>query len=145
MHTGREVVGSMARGGQGEPLALAQALAHPYSLAWVRCIAAWVSQVCRDVPAVHEQAEAAIALPTAQGFPLWTAMGMIFCGWVLPLQGQSAAGMALLRFLCGAILSLCFLLRVSSRKRSQPVRLLPRCNQTHDMAEEMYGAANRTP
>ena len=26
---------------------MAQALAHPYSLAWARCIAAWVYQFCR--------------------------------------------------------------------------------------------------
>ena len=42
-----------------EALALAHALAHPHSLALARCWVAMVSQCRRDVPAVHEQAEAA--------------------------------------------------------------------------------------
>ena len=52
-----------------EALALADALSHPFSLAFARCWAAYVSQFRRDVPAVHEQAEAAVALATEQGFP----------------------------------------------------------------------------
>jgi hypothetical protein len=52
-----------------EALTLAHALAHPYSLAFARCWAAMVSQLRRDVPVVHKQAEAAVALATAQGFP----------------------------------------------------------------------------
>jgi predicted ATPase len=76
---------------------LAHALAHPYSLAWARFWAAIVSQVRRDVPAVHEHAEAAIALATAQGFPEWAAGGTSLHGWALALQGQGAAGLAQLR------------------------------------------------
>ena len=78
-------------------LALAQELAHPYSLAHARCVAACISQVHRDVPTVHEQAEAAVALATAQGFPLWVAWGMIYRGWALAMQGQGEAGMAQVR------------------------------------------------
>jgi len=37
-------------------LALAHELSHPYSLAWAQCYAAYVSQFCRDMPAVQEQA-----------------------------------------------------------------------------------------
>jgi hypothetical protein len=58
-----------------EALALAHALAHPYSLAFAQWWAAWVSQFRRDVPAVHEHAEAAVALSTEQGFPQWAAIG----------------------------------------------------------------------
>jgi predicted ATPase len=43
---------------------------------------------------VHEHAEAAVALTTAQGFPLWVAIGTIFCGWARAMQGQGEAGMA---------------------------------------------------
>jgi predicted ATPase len=78
-------------------LALAHELAHPYSLAHVRCVAACISQVHRDVPAVHEQAEAAVALATEQGFPLWVALGTIFRGWALAMQGQGEAGLAQIR------------------------------------------------
>src|SRR5262245_9974284 len=80
-----------------EALALAHALVHPYSLAFARGWVASVSQCRRDVPAVHEQAEAAIALSTAQGFPLWAAHGTIFRGWALAMQGQGAEGMAQVR------------------------------------------------
>ena len=71
-----------------EALALAHALSHPYSLAWARCWAAFVFQFRRDVPAVHEQAEAAVALSTVQDFPLWTASGTSLRGWALAMQGQ---------------------------------------------------------
>ena len=56
-------------------LALAYELSHPYSLAFARCLAAAVAQYCRDVLTVHEYAEAAVALSTEQGFPLWVAYG----------------------------------------------------------------------
>jgi predicted ATPase len=51
----------------------------------------------RDVPAVHEQAEAAVALATAQGFPVYAAMGTSLRGWALALQGQGEAGLAQVR------------------------------------------------
>jgi tetratricopeptide (TPR) repeat protein len=77
-----------------EALALAHELSHPYNLAWARCWAAIVSQFRRDVPATHEQAEAAVALTTTQGFPYWAAMGMSMRGWALALQGQGEEGIA---------------------------------------------------
>ena len=77
-----------------EALTLAQALAHPFSLAFARAMAAWVYQFCRNVPAVHEQAEAAVALSTAQGFPFWAAQGTSLRGWALAMQGQGEAGLA---------------------------------------------------
>jgi predicted ATPase len=76
---------------------LAHELAHPYNLAQVRVHAAFVSQYRRDVPAVHEHAEAAVALATAQGFPLWAAWGTSLRGWALALRGQGEAGLAQLR------------------------------------------------
>jgi predicted ATPase len=80
-----------------EALALAHELSHPYSLAFARFWAAWVSQVRRDVPAVHEHAEAAVVLSTEQSFPLWTATGTSLRGWALAMQGQGEAGMAQVR------------------------------------------------
>ena len=76
---------------------MAHALSHPYSLAYARCWAACVSQFRRDVPAVHEQAEAAVALATEQGFPLWAALGTSLRGWALAMQGQGEEGMAQVR------------------------------------------------
>ena len=80
-----------------DALALAHALSYPYSLAFARCWAAFVSQFRRDVPAVHEQAEAAVTLSTEQGFPFWAAAGTIFRGWALAMQGQGEEGMAQVR------------------------------------------------
>src|SRR5207245_10484603 len=80
-----------------EALALAHALAHPFSLAFARCWVAIAWQCRRDVPAVHEQAAAAVALSTAQGFPLWAAMGTGLRGWALAMQGQGEAGLAQVR------------------------------------------------
>jgi predicted ATPase/class 3 adenylate cyclase len=77
-----------------DALTLAHELSHPFSLAYARCHAAWVLQFRRDVPAVHKQAEAAVALSTAQGFPLWAALGTILRGWALAMQGQGEAGLA---------------------------------------------------
>jgi predicted ATPase len=76
---------------------LAHALSHPFSLAFAQCWVAYVSQWCRDVPAVHEHAEAAFALATAQGLSFWEAWGTSFRGWALTMQGQDEEGMALVR------------------------------------------------
>jgi class 3 adenylate cyclase/predicted ATPase len=80
-----------------DALALAHALSHPFSLALAWCYEAYVSQFRRDVPAVHDHAEAAVTLATAQGFPLWAAWGTSVRGWALALQGQGEEGMAQVR------------------------------------------------
>jgi predicted ATPase len=80
-----------------EALTLAQELSHPYSLAFVRCLASWIHQWRRDVPAVHEQAEAAIALSTELGFTQWAAQGTILRGWALVIQGQGEEGLTQVR------------------------------------------------
>jgi predicted ATPase len=78
-------------------LALAHELSDPYSLAWARSMAAIASQHRRDVPATYEHAEAAVALSTAQGFPLYAAYGTSLRGWALAMQGQGEEGMAQVR------------------------------------------------
>jgi class 3 adenylate cyclase/predicted ATPase len=80
-----------------EALALAHELSHPYSLAFAWCYAAIVSQFRPDVPAVQEQAEAAVALSTEQGFPQWVAHGTILRGWALAMRSQGDEGMAQVR------------------------------------------------
>ena len=79
-----------------DALTLAHELSHTFSLAFAWCWAAFVSQMRRDVPAVHEQAEAAVTLSTEQGFPIYAALGTSLCGWALAMQGQGEAGLALL-------------------------------------------------
>jgi predicted ATPase/class 3 adenylate cyclase len=80
-----------------DALALAHELSHPFSLAYARWVAAIVYQCRRDVPAVHEQAEAAVTLSTEQGFTLWVAVGTILRGWALAMQGQGEEGRAQVR------------------------------------------------
>jgi predicted ATPase len=80
-----------------DALTLAHGPGPPYSRAQARCWAAYVSQFCRDVPAVHRQGEAAVALATEKGFPFWGAAGTILRGWALVIQGQGEAGMAEVR------------------------------------------------
>ena len=45
----------------------------------------------------RRQAEAAIALASAQEFPQWLAVGMHARGWALAMQGQGEEGMAQMR------------------------------------------------
>jgi predicted ATPase len=80
-----------------EALALAQRLSHPFSLAFARCMAAVLAQLRRDVLAVYEHAEAAVALATEQGLPLWVAQGTSLRGWALAMQGQGEEGIAQVR------------------------------------------------
>ncbi len=80
-----------------DALALAHELSHPFSLGFARWWAAIVSQFCRDVPAAYEQAEAAVALSTEQGFPQWAAMGRSLHGRALAMQGQGEEGLAQIR------------------------------------------------
>ena len=77
-----------------EALALAHEQPHPHSLAGARCWAAYVYQFRWDVPAVYEQAEAAVALSIEQGFPFWAAAGTILRGWALAMQGQGEEGLS---------------------------------------------------
>ena len=80
-----------------DTLALAHELSHPFSLAFARCWAAFVSQLRRDVSAVHEHAEAAVVLATEQGFTQWAALGTSLRGWALAMQGQGEEGLAQIR------------------------------------------------
>jgi predicted ATPase len=77
-----------------EALALAQTLAHPYSLAFAEQYTAWLHHRCHDAPAVQAHAEALLSLATAQGFRLWVAQGTFWRGWGLAMQSQAAAGLA---------------------------------------------------
>jgi DNA-binding winged helix-turn-helix (wHTH) protein/predicted ATPase len=77
-----------------DALAVARQRGHPFSQIFALTFAAFFHQFRREAPRTQEQAEAAIRLATAQGFPFWFAMGMIMRGWALAAQGQRAAGMA---------------------------------------------------
>jgi TOMM system kinase/cyclase fusion protein len=128
-----------------EALALAHALAHPFSLAHALVHAAFVSQFRRDVPAVHEQAEATVALATAQGFPEWAALGICLRGWALALQGQGEAGLAQVRQGIAAVRAtgaaflvpyLCTLLADVADRLGQPADGLQALAEAHTLVEQ---------
>lgn len=80
-----------------EALALAQELAHPYTLAWAMNFATIVHHLRRDPLRTRVQAEALIALASEQGFPFWVAAGMCFRGSALMEEGQEEEGMTQIR------------------------------------------------
>ena len=80
-----------------EALALAQDVAHPFSLGFALFFAAQLHHHRREVQATQARAEAAITLSRAQGFPTWLANGTILQGWALAAQGQGEAGVAQIR------------------------------------------------
>jgi predicted ATPase len=80
-----------------EALALAQTLAHPQSLAFAQHWAAFLHHHLREAPAVQAQAEALLALATAQEFPLFAGLGTCWQNWALAVQSQDAVGLAQLR------------------------------------------------
>jgi TOMM system kinase/cyclase fusion protein len=80
-----------------EALTLAQELSHPFSLAVALDYAAMLHQFRREPQAVHERAEAAIALCTEQGFAYYLAWGMTMQGWARVAQNQDKGGMTQIR------------------------------------------------
>ncbi len=77
-----------------EALDLAQELSHPSTLAITLIFTALTYQFQREGQRVQTQADAAIALATAQGFPLPLALGTFLRGWALTMYGQGEEGIA---------------------------------------------------
>ncbi|MGA9722128.1 MAG: adenylate/guanylate cyclase domain-containing protein [Candidatus Binatus sp.] len=80
-----------------DALRLAQQLSHPYSLAYVKGIAAAFHQFRKDVEVTQGLADASLALATEHGFPFWSAFQTILLGWVLVKQGKADEGIAHMR------------------------------------------------
>jgi DNA-binding NtrC family response regulator/predicted ATPase/class 3 adenylate cyclase len=80
-----------------DALAIAQELAHPFSVAYALTVAAWVHQFRREVSRIHALTEALLALCREQGFGLHLTNGTILQGWALAEQGQAEAGTAQMR------------------------------------------------
>ncbi|MDX6007666.1 adenylate/guanylate cyclase domain-containing protein [Cupriavidus necator] len=77
-----------------EAIALAQRLSHPFSLAHTLCLVAELHQFRRDPQLTHDCADAAIALSTEQGFPLWLAWATVLSGWAHAEMGRQQEGIA---------------------------------------------------
>src|SRR5262249_46353326 len=77
-----------------EAITLAQELSHPISLAAALDYAAFMHCYRREGHATQERAEAAMALASEKGFPVFVALGMFMRGWALAVQGQGEEGIA---------------------------------------------------
>ena len=80
-----------------EALTLAREYASPHRLVWALIYAAGVQVLRREPQHVHQLAEEACALATAQEFLLLTAAAMFYQGEALAMQEQYAEGLARLR------------------------------------------------
>ena len=75
-----------------EALTLARQLAQPFSLAFALDWAAWLHHLRREPQATQDQAEAAMALCTEQGFAQLLAFGQLLRGWALTARQQGEDG-----------------------------------------------------
>ncbi|QUN32446.1 AAA family ATPase (plasmid) [Cupriavidus sp. KK10] len=80
-----------------EALTLARKLAHPFGLGQALVFMAQLHQLRREAQLAQQCSEAAIALSTEQGFPLWLAWATVLQGWALATQGNSDQGIAQMR------------------------------------------------
>lgn len=83
-----------ARARSEEALALARKSSDPFGLALCLIFAAELHQYRREVQLARECADAAIALSSDQGFPLYLGWGTILRGWALAEQGSHEEGIA---------------------------------------------------
>jgi predicted ATPase/class 3 adenylate cyclase len=77
-----------------EALTLVQALAHPFSIAYVQLWVALLYHHRRETQNMQEMTDTALAWSTEQGFPYWTSQGTALQGWLRAQQGQVTAGIA---------------------------------------------------
>jgi len=80
-----------------EAIALAQELAHPYTLVYALYNAAILHCLRREAPAAQAQAEALMGLARQHEFPDRAVRGTVLRGWALAAQGQRAEGIAQMR------------------------------------------------
>jgi class 3 adenylate cyclase/predicted ATPase len=75
-----------------EAMALAQQIAHPFSLGFALFFAAVLHLCRREVRLTQERAAAVMSLAKEQGFQYWIDGGSIYHGWALAQQGQGKEG-----------------------------------------------------
>jgi class 3 adenylate cyclase/tetratricopeptide (TPR) repeat protein len=80
-----------------EALAMAHALAHPYSMVEALRLSARLHAHRREWQTAQAYAEVLLALATEHGFARYAALGAFFRGWALAAQGQGAEGIAQMR------------------------------------------------
>jgi len=77
-----------------QALAFAQALGHPFSLAYVLCFSTWLYHDCRDLAKAQGMIEHALVLLQKHSFPHWQLMAQILQGRLIAAQGETTQGIA---------------------------------------------------
>jgi predicted ATPase len=80
-----------------EALALAQALSHPYSLAFAGVFVTVLHQIRREARVAQETAESMIALCAEHGFTQFLAYATVLRGWAMAEQRRNEEGIAQLQ------------------------------------------------
>jgi class 3 adenylate cyclase/predicted ATPase len=78
-------------------LTLAQEVAHPFSMAYVRLLIALLHSRRREGQATYDRSEATLVLSTEHGFPIWILLGTFMRGYALVMLGQGEEGIAQMR------------------------------------------------
>jgi predicted ATPase/transcriptional regulator with XRE-family HTH domain len=86
---------ALERSQQG--IALAERVAHPFSLAFALAFGAMVRLFRREPEPARATAEAGIAVSAEHGYPLFRGMSTFIHGWALTEQGQLDDGIAQMR------------------------------------------------
>ena len=77
--------------------ALAEDLAHPYTVSSAVHFTAGLHQFRREEQAVREQASKLMTLSTDQGFPFFLVSACVYQGWSVAIQGRGEEGLALMQ------------------------------------------------
>ena len=80
-----------------EAQTVVQTVDHSYSRGLVHFFAAWFSQLSRNPQATATQAETVLTLAHEHAFHYLAALGRLFQGWAIAMQGQAAEGIAQMR------------------------------------------------
>ena len=80
-----------------EAVTMATQQAHPFTLAITQNFAAVLHHLRDEPDACLEHAEAAAAVSSEQGFPLWLGLAKVLRGWATLRRGQQQAGIAEVR------------------------------------------------
>jgi predicted ATPase len=80
-----------------EAVALAQALSHPYSLAFAGVFVSVLRQIRREARVAQETAESMIALSAEHGFTQFLAYVIVLRGWAMAEQRRNEEGIAQLQ------------------------------------------------
>ena len=83
-----------AEAAQQSARAYAEAIAHPFSMAYVMFFGALLHFLSRDVTRVRQEVEHVIKLSLGQGIGFWLYQGMVLEGWAMAAMGEHELGWA---------------------------------------------------